>query len=994
MKSIAAKFLPPVGVLAILFSVFVVYRNYQNAQRHASRLMNEQASLAMEFDLAIRGYIADHIRPYIKQNISANAFHPESMSTSYVARNVFEDVAAHFPGYILKFSSRNPRNPKNKAGEQELRVIEYFNAHPNDQAWQGKLEVGGKEYIAHFRARRMKESCLRCHGDPADAPVNLIAMYGDEAGFHQQVGKVVALDTVMIPTAATNAELISGIVQPSLIMAGGLAVLFVSIAFLFKKLVANRLADMARHFSDIIEEVDSGKIRHLEITSNDELGSLASNFNSLADRLRDAREKLEFRVEQRTAELAQMNRQLEQEIVQRAQAEKNLNAERKHYETILETVPAFIFLRDEHNHIHYANKRFRELFGDPADKRCFEVMKHRQAPCDDCSADRAIAQGLFDEKECARSDGSVFFVSDAPITGTDGKQFALEVGIDITDRKKAELEVLEIRQRLHDIIDFLPDATFVIDKTHTVIAWNRAMEQLTGMTKEEVIGTNDHRYSVPFYGDRRPALADIIAAEKPSACTYDISIPKANGAVFAETFHPSFRGGEDTYMWLTASPLLDANGNVAGAIESIRDITARKQAERELEQAKQSAESANKSKSEFLANMSHEIRTPMTAILGFSDIVAEGVACCPVCVNHQDCHQRARTKDAIETIRRNGKYLLDIINNILDISKIESGKFVVESVTIDPQSLIHTIEELMRVRAESKGLNLIVEKRWPLPRTITTDPTRLKQILINLVANALKFTETGEVWLIVGVETASTTAQQIVFDVIDTGIGIREIDQRGLFHPFAQADSSTSRRFGGTGLGLSICKRLASLLGGDIALVRSAAGKGSHFRLTVDPGPLNEKSMIMAEDKDSHSSTKAEPDKLNEYADLPLCNVRILLAEDGPDNQRLIAHVLEKNGASVDIATNGEIAVRNAWTRHEHGEPYHIIIMDMQMPLMDGYEATRQLRNRGYQGTIVALTAHAMDSDRERCLEAGCNEYATKPIDRKALIELLAQFAT
>jgi len=398
---------------------------------------------------------------------------------------------------------------------------------------------------------------------------------------------------------------------------------------------------------------------------------------------------------------------------------------------------------------------------------------------------------------------------------------------------------------------------------------------------------------------------------------------------------------------------------------------------RDLSAAVQEATNANNSKTDFLANMSHEIRTPMTAILGYTELLEIG-----------GCSEQER-KDYIKIIQRNGHFLLSIINDILDLTKVEAGKMTIERIECDLAVLIEEVMSMMRVRSDAKDIELKLQYKTRIPRNALVDPLRTRQILTNLVGNAIKFTDQGSIEIVVGCDAIDGTVESPLWmEVHDTGIGIAPEQLSKLFHSFQQADSTMTRRYGGSGLGLCISKSLAMLQGGDVT-ARSVPDQGSVFTVRLDPG--------VSESIEWYQPEKFEPEPLIEAESAgvhtggakpaPLIGIRILLAEDGPDNQRLISHVLRKAGAEISVANNGQIAVDEFVKAQSGPEPFDLILMDMQMPKMDGYTATAFLRKQGYSIPIMALTAHAMSGDRQRCMDAGCDDYSTKPINRVELIE-------
>lgn len=362
----------------------------------------------------------------------------------------------------------------------------------------------------------------------------------------------------------------------------------------------------------------------------------------------------------------------------------------------------------------------------------------------------------------------------------------------------------------------------------------------------------------------------------------------------------------------------------------------------------------------------------MTAVIGYSDLLLDPSLDASDRVNY------------VQTIRRNGEHLLTLINDILDLSKIEAGKMSLERITTSPVQVLVDVASLMRVRAVEKGLSFEVRYVGAIPEAIASDPTRLRQILMNFVGNAIKFTERGSVRIMAQCTGLDSSEPRLSFEVVNTGLGMTPEQIASLFVAFTQADASTTRRFGGTGLGLVISRKLAQLLGGDIA-VESTPGRGSTFRLSVPTGPLTEVKMI--EGLSEAGSPEASMPRIHPLADT-LAGARILLAEDGHDNQVLIATYLRKAGAHVKVVADGRAAVEEA-----QAESYDAILMDMQMPELDGYGATSKLRQLAYTRPIIALTAHAMAGDRERCESAGCDDYLTKPIERSKLVSVVAHWA-
>ncbi|MEN6493944.1 MAG: PAS domain S-box protein [Thermoguttaceae bacterium] len=592
---------------------------------------------------------------------------------------------------------------------------------------------------------------------------------------------------------------------------------------------------------------------------------------------------------------------------------------------------------------------------------------------------RVIAGEPFEHEGLVlRRDGSAFHVE---VRGREfclwGEPRLLAVVRDISDRRRAETALHASEERYRELVEETDDFVVEVEPQGRYTYVNHMAEKVLGIPPSECLGQ-------PAFSFVHP---DDRAETERQFCDW-VRDPRAHMAFENRLIH---RSGQVHHMLWAINVHRDETGEVVAVRGIGRDITDRKLAEqtlqnytvvlessnKALEEFNAAAEAATRAKSAFLANMSHEIRTPMTAILGFAEVLLGSL-------------QNSENTEAARTIKRNGEYLLSLINDILDLSKIEAGKLVIDSTACSPVAILAEVGSLIQVRVAAKNLSLDVEYRGAIPEVIHTDPIRLRQILINLIGNAVKFTEIGQVRVVVAF-LEEEGCPKLQFDVTDTGIGMTEEQIARIFQPFTQGDASTHRQFGGTGLGLAISKRLAEMLGGSLS-VESTFGKGSTFRVTVATGPLD--GIRMIQDPAETSAKAASANKPCQSPDVKL-NGRLLLAEDGPDNQRLIAFLLRKAGAEVVLAENGQVAVEKLLGCSEGGQaagPFDVVLMDIQMPVMDGYEATQRIRQAGYEGPIIALTAHAMKEDQQRCLEAGCDAYLSKPIDRTRLLTTVAQF--
>jgi len=659
-------------------------------------------------------------------------------------------------------------------------------------------------------------------------------------------------------------------------------------------------------------------------------------------------------------------RGLNYDITDRKQAEESTRENERKLKRVLGSLSSFVCVLDEEGNLLDMNRyaaertpsRIDEYLGKPLwecpwwnyDDQVRSQLKQAVLDC------KAGLSGRFDlETEIANGDRIILDFTITPLYDIDGRlEWMIPSGIDITTRKNAE-ETLRLHTRA---IEFAQNGIVIAhaQNDQPLIYCNSAMETLTGYSLEELLGKNCRMLQGP---DTDPETVKIVhdAVATQTECRVTILNYRKDGTPFWNDLH--------------ISPVEDVNGEITHFVGVQSDVSERIRYEQRLIEARQAADQASQAKSQFLANMSHEIRTPMTSLLGCADMLHRQI-------------QEPDAKDLARMIRDQGQMLLGILNDILDLSKIEAGKLDIHPEPNDICATLETVHSLMHPVAVERGLELELKYLTPVPRVATFDPLRVRQVVLNLVSNALKFTEEGRVTIEVSCEDAAPHDLLIV-SVVDTGIGIDPENLQAIFEAFTQDSKTVKRASGGTGLGLTISQKLAQMMDGDLQ-VQSEPNRGSSFTLRL---PIHDVSDDVRSESQPHVEGDGAIEQTAETHELHSC--RVLVAEDTPGIQFLLTRLLADKVQSVDVVDNGQQAVDAVNSAEERGTPFDLILMDMQMPVMTGYEATRTLRSAGFSRPIIALTAGAMSEDRERCLAAGCSDYLPKPISVDQLIEKISE---
>ena len=636
----------------------------------------------------------------------------------------------------------------------------------------------------------------------------------------------------------------------------------------------------------------------------------------------------------------------------------SLEDSEQRFRRIADASPVLLWISDDAGNRTLSNKAWCDFTGLSQEESLAECWRRTVHP-----DDRDVYQAKW--RECASAgnrfqhefrlchiSGNYRWVMEQaiPLFGSNGKPEAyVSSCVDLSLRNSDELQYQHNEARFRAISEAAPLGIVVTDSSGNCIYSNHQFQKLSSLTTDESLGSGWLRTVHP---DDREQIQSAWFEATQSAKSFE------------HTFRYQHPDGVITWCNLKAAAI-NSTDTVSGWVSTLEDITEKRKSEAELLAAKQAAEAAMHAKSQFLANMSHEIRTPLTAIIGFTEALRD------------EWDYNPTQMHCLDVIRNNGKHLLEIINQILDLSKIDAGALTIETAPCDIVELIEELRFMFAPTVTEKSLTLSINYACPLPRVVTTDTLRLKQVLINLLGNAIKFTTSGRIELAVAWEESS---QHLLFKVTDSGIGMTSEQATSLFKPFCQANESITRQFGGTGLGLSISERLVRALGGSIQ-VSSDLGQGSVFSFSVLAPTPRDATISRA------SPSEITPERPHEQSVPRAFSGNVLFADDALDNRRLVEHFLKKVGLNVVLVENGQEA-REA----VKSQDFDLILMDMQMPVMDGLTATRSIRQDGVRIPIIAISAGAMTSDIEKAMDAGCDTHLSKPFSRDSLYETLARY--
>jgi len=932
MRSIKSKLLVSIGIIVLIFSTILLHRTYRLVTSNIENFTKQQLSLSLNFDLAIRDYVAEKVRPITLSLVPEGKFMPETMSTSFVARNIFEKVRKTFPDYIIKFSSDNPRNSVNRAGSEELNMIKYFNDNPGEKIWTGEITMGAKQYFANFSAMRMEKSCLRCHGDPADAPVELIERYGSTASFHLPLGKIVGLDTIAIPSDIVTEKLWDEIFHNFGVLGVEILLLIISLVLIFKFVITDRLTKITEHFiytegqgEDVVE------IGTIEIGGDDEIATLTRSFNKLANKLNDSYANIKT------------------EIEERKRAENALKESEEKYREFVEGTEDFIAQVDREGRLTFVNNKAEKIFGLRKDTciglSAFDFIhpddrKRTMTAFDEWIRNR-MTNTTFENRQVNQITGEVhhmhwtinfYYDQDGNVTSINN------IARDLTERKKMEETLRESEERYRALFAGITDAVYVHHITKAggpgqIIDANDVACKMLGYARDELVGMK---------------IDDIDASESPVDVHQIVKDLKANRNVLFEQVHVA--KNEKRIPVEVHAQAFEYKGRLA-ILSTVRDITDRKRAEKERITLEAQLQQAQKMESvgTLAGGIAHDFNNILGIILGNAELAMD------------DVPEWNPAKFNLKEIRTASLRAKDVVRQLLSFAR----KTRLEK---KPTNIVSIVKESLKLLRSSIPTSIEIHRNISADiDNIMADPTQINQVLINLCTNANHAMPDGgiiEVMLKSVVLNKNVTAQYpdlnpgryVNLTVSDTGHGIPKEDMDRIFDPYY-----TTKEVGkGTGMGLAVVHSIVKEHNGIIS-VKSEPGKGTTFSI-----------FFPAVDKDA--VVESEPSEK-----LPMGNEKILFIDDEESIMNMARQMLERLGYEVDAKMSSIEALDVFRSKPDQ---FDLVITDLTMPKMTGDKLVREILNIRPDIPVILCTGFSEKIDENKATAIGAADYIEKPVNQ------------
>lgn len=946
MKSIGLKLFVIVAVFVTIFSLILFHRTYIISSEHVYQVVNQQADLALQFDLAIRSYVKNKIRPVMYEFVNEDEFIPEAMSTSFVARSIFEETKKKFPGIILKFSSDNPRNPANQASQEELEIIKFFNDNPDSELWEGNISMNGDTYYAMFKARRMEESCLLCHGDPADAPKSMLDRYGSTAGFNRPVGEIIAMDTVAIPISAIQNRLLEKLKANLTYMGGALLFLLLALFFVVRFFITRRIANIADHFEKIAAADDFQEIQTLTVHGNDEIGALAKSFNSLAEQLQQYHSSLETEIKERK----KTNVLLQEEIHERELTEKKLLESKIVLENVLNSSNPMCITSLSYEIIN-ANQAYFDTFGHQTGGndsiiKCYETRHGSLCDTDQCPVKQIVAGKEIVSCQVTKKTGGkkyTFIVTARPYRDEKGELLGIiENFQDISQIKEYEKALFAEKERLAVTLNSIGDGVISTGIDGTIVMLNRVAQMLTGWRQEEAAGKSLEEVFHVEDENNKKSNSDLVNKVIQTKQVIEIS-----GQCI-------LRGKDGTKSLIedSAAPIFNRFSEVTGVVIVFRDVTSEKHIEEEIQNARKI-----ESIGVLAGGIAHDFNNILTAITGNISLAKM--------FTDPESKVQARLNEAEKACLR----ATALTQQLITFSK---GGVPIKRTT--------SIKELLKDSASFalRGSNVkcdltIQDDLYPCD----IDDGQISQAFNDIVINADQSMPEGGV-ITVNVSNATVdkndnlplkNGEYVKIVIQDKGVGIAPEHLKKIFDPYF----STKEK--GSGLGLASSYSIIKNHGGYIG-VDSKVGEGSTFTLYLPASPI---------------IYKREERKISQKTPLP-GGGRILVMDDEEPVRSAAKEMLAYLGYEVELAVNGNEAITMFKDAIAADSPYVAVILDLTIPGgMGGNETVKHLKEIDPEVKAIVSSGYSNDPIMADYKKYGFSSIITKPYRISDLEDALKQ---